>query len=109
MNIKEMGLRIKQCRKAKKLTQEQLAEVVDISPHYLYEIERGSKSVSLPILEEIAVNLQTSLDYLVLGTSPNEQEYFYTDELQELLVDMNITQRKNLYRLLKAIMPFIKI
>lgn len=109
MNTKEMGFRIKQCRRAKNLTQEQLAEKIDISPHYLYEIERGSKSASLPILAEIAVTLQTSLDYLILGTDPNQHDYFYTDELQELLIDMNITQRKNLYHLLKAIMPYLKI
>lgn len=105
----EMGMRIKQCRKAKKLTQEQLAEYVDISPHYLYEIERGTKAVSLPILADIAVTLQTSLDYLILGTNPNQVEYSYTDELQELLIDLNVTQRKNLYRMLKAVMPYLKI
>lgn len=109
MNITEMGMRIKQCRKARKMTQEQLAEYVDISPHYLYEIERGSKSVSLPILADIAVTLETSLDYLILGTNPNQTEYIYTDELHELLIDMNITQRKNLCRLLKTVMPYLKI
>ena len=109
MNNKEMGQRIKQCRKAKKLTQEQLAENIDVSAHYLYEIERGSKSVSLQILAEIATTLQTSLDYLVLGTTPEQIDYFYTDELQELLIDMNVSQRKTLYRMLKAIMPYLKI
>lgn len=109
MKNTDMGLRIKQCRKAKKMTQEKLAEEVDISHHYLYEIERGSKSVSLPILADIATILQTSLDYLVFGKSQEQSDYFYTDELQELLNDLNETQRKNLYRLLKTILPYLKL
>lgn len=106
-NNTDMGLRIKQCRKAKKMTQEQLAEAVDISPHYLYEIERGSKLVSLPILADIALTLQTSMDYLVFGDTANHLDYFYTDELQELLIDMNISQRNNLCKMLKALKPFL--
>lgn len=109
MNYTDMGLRIKQCRKSRKLTQEQLAEEVDISPHYLYEIERGSKSVSLPILADIATTLHASLDYLVLGEVPDQNDSIYTDDLQKLLIDMNISQRTNLYRMLKAIAPYLKI
>jgi len=108
-NNTEMGLRIKQCRKARKMTQEQLAEAVDISPHYLYEIERGSKLVSLPILADIALTLQTSMDYLVFGDTPNQYDYFYTDELQEFLLDMNISQRNHLCKLLKAMQPYLKL
>ena len=109
MNTKEMGLRIKQCRKARKMTQEQLAEVIDISPHYLYEIERGSKSVSLPILADLADTLQTSLDYLVTGNLPTQMDYFYTDELNEILIDLTLSQRSNLCRVLKPLMPYLKL
>ena len=109
MNNYELGMRIKNCRKAKKITQEQLAEIVDISPHYLYEIERGSKSVSLQILTDIADALQTSLDYLVRGTVPDQADCFYTDELNELLNDLSISKRRNLFRLLKSIMPYLKL
>ena len=108
-NNTDMGLRIKQCRKAKKMTQEQLAEAVDISPHYLYEIERGSKLVSLPILADIALTLQTSMDYLVFGNTPDQFDYFYTDELQEFLIDLNISQRNHLCKVLKALRPYLKL
>lgn len=109
MNIYEMGLRIKQCRKAQKMTQEQLAEIVDISPHYLYEIERGTKTVSLPILSDIAESLHTSLDYLVNGSDKPQHDYLYTDELNELLIDLSISQRNNLCRILKQLLRYLKI
>ena len=109
MDTIEMGFRIKQCRKAKKMTQEQLAEAVEISSHYLYEIERGSKSASLPILVAIADTLQTSLDYLVNGTLPNQIDYLYTDELNEILLDLTITQRNTLCKVIKPLMPYLKL
>lgn len=109
MNNADMGMRIKQCHKVRKMTQEQLAEVVDISPHYLYEIERGSKSVSLAILIKIADALNASLDYLIRGTTPNQMDYLYTDELNELLIDLTISQRSSLCRVLKQLMPHLKI
>jgi len=109
MNNQDMGLRIKQCRKARKVTQEQLAEAVDITPHYLYEIERGSKSASVSILADIANTLQTSLDYLINGTIPTQMDYFYKDELNELLIDLTISQRNNLCRVLKPLMPYLKL
>ena len=108
MNLKELGLRIKQCRKAQKITQEQLAELVDISPHYLYEIERGIKCVSLPILYDIATALHTSIDYLVLGTQDFSSSYVYTDELNELLLDLTPQKRQMLAHIVKTIIPYLK-
>ena len=39
MNQNDLGLRIKQCRTMQKLTQEDLAEKIDVSSHYIYEID----------------------------------------------------------------------
>lgn len=109
MNNIDLGLRIKQCRKAKKMTQEQLAEMVNVSTHYIYEIERGTKSVSVSILSDIAQTLQTSLDYLIFGILPEQHDYIFTDELNELLQDMNLEEREQLYYVLKVLMPFLKL
>lgn len=67
MDLTMMGLRIKKCRKSMKLTQEQFAEMVDVSPHYIYEIERGSKAMSLYTLNNIAASLNQSVDYILYG------------------------------------------
>ena len=43
MNPIDLGVRIKQCRTMRKLTQENLAERIDVSSHYIYEIEYVSQ------------------------------------------------------------------
>lgn len=47
MDFEQIGMRIKACRKQKHLTQEKLAECLDVSSHYIYELERGVKTMSL--------------------------------------------------------------
>ncbi|MCC8106722.1 MAG: helix-turn-helix domain-containing protein [Clostridiales bacterium] len=74
MNLMEIGSRIKLARKSKKLTQEQLAELVNVSSHYIYEIEQGRKTMSLDTLEKISSELHISLDYLFWGDSVSDTE-----------------------------------
>lgn len=47
IDIFDLGLRIRNVRKAHNLTQEQLAEKIKVSPHYVYELEHGYKSMRL--------------------------------------------------------------
>lgn len=72
INIKDTGLRIKHLRKDQKLTQEMLSEMAGITPHYLYEIESGRKSMSIHILASLAFALQVSADYLLFGDAFSE-------------------------------------
>ncbi|MDY4416692.1 helix-turn-helix transcriptional regulator [Selenomonas sp.] len=55
-----LGLNITYYRRAKKITQAELAEKVNITSNYLSQIERGLKTVSLPILMDIAAHLGIS-------------------------------------------------
>ncbi|MCD8015633.1 MAG: helix-turn-helix domain-containing protein [Lachnospiraceae bacterium] len=74
MDLLEIGYRIKAARKREKLTQEMLAELVNVTPHYIYEIEQGRKTMSLQTLEQISSTLHLSLDYLIWGDSgPNNK------------------------------------
>ena len=49
-----IGLNITYYRKARQLTQIELAEQIDITGNYLSQIERGSKSISLTKLLQMA-------------------------------------------------------
>lgn len=109
MNFTELGLRIKQCRKTQNITQEALAELADISPHYLYEIERGTKCASLATLVEIATALNTSMDYLLFGSQEAcSYSYIYTDELNEIILDLTPQKRQMLAHIVKTIIPYLK-
>lgn len=112
MNQTEVGFRIKQCRKIKKLTQENLAELINVSPHYIYEIEKGMKTMSLPTLVDIASALELSTDYLLFGTQSasitmSEKKCSF-DRLNQLLQNLSPQQRDNVADILEAVLPHLK-
>ena len=59
---KAIGKRIQEYRKKKGLTQEQLAEKIEISPHYLSALERGIYNIKLDTLVAILNTLECSAD-----------------------------------------------
>ena len=63
-----MGDRIKAARKKLGLTQEQLAEKVDVTLFYMGEIERGVKTPSLDLFVRLVEVLDVSADYLLRDT-----------------------------------------
>lgn len=70
------GKRIQQLRKTKGLTQEQFAVKLNISDLHLGKIERGEGTASIDLLVEVAISLNTTLDFLILGVldTPRERE-----------------------------------
>lgn len=60
-----MGDRIKETRKLQGLTQEQLAEKVDISLEYISQIERGLKMPSMQVFIKLVEILDVSADYIL--------------------------------------------
>lgn len=59
----EVGLNIRNLRNSKGMSQEQLALAADVDRSYISEIELAKNSVSIDILEQIA---------LALDVAPNE-------------------------------------
>ena len=59
---KIIGKKIQEFRKKKGVTQEQLSEVLDISPHYLSTLERGIYNIKLDTLIKILNYLDCSAD-----------------------------------------------
>lgn len=64
MNI-IVGETIKQIRKSKKISQEQLAETIDSHQVYISEIENGEKLPSLVVLYNISKAFNMTLTELV--------------------------------------------
>lgn len=65
MNKLTMGDRIREARKNKKFTQEQLAELLDISVEFVSHIERGSRLPSMQVFIKLIEVLNVSADYLL--------------------------------------------
>lgn len=106
MDLFQIGKRIKQCRIRQNLTQEGLAEKIDVSPHYIYEIERGSKTMSMLTLYKLSNVLDISADYILTGNikdPPNEH-----DQLSLVLENLPSAQRNDIANIISAILPYIK-
>ena len=62
MNIKQkLGLKIKELRKLKGLSQEKLANLADIDRTYLPTIEKGERNVSIEVVERLAKALNVTI------------------------------------------------
>lgn len=64
---KEAGERVYIARIMRGYTREALAELADISPKFLYEIETGKKGFSALVLVKLCQSLKMDCDYIMTG------------------------------------------
>lgn len=79
-----IGDRIREVRKSKGFTQEQLAEKADMSVTFLGEIERNQKLPGLCIFTNIITALDTSADYILRDILPSGQQYVDDETIKRL-------------------------
>ena len=104
MDQKAIGKRIKSAREKKGMTQEQLAERVNLSPMHVSVIERGNKLPRLETLINIANILDVSADIL-LQDVVNNQIKLHTSEASELIAQLSIEDQR---RVLAALRSFVE-
>ena len=76
MNTKELlGLRVKEFRKQKKLTQEKLAEIIGVDNGYISKLEVGQNFPSITTLEKIADVLDVELYELFRYTNYKSKNF----------------------------------
>ena len=100
MNIKkDFGLRMKELRQSKGITQYQLAELVNIDPKHISHIETGGSFPKADLIEKLAFALD--VDYT---------EFFRTQHLQsrKYLIDkiinfINSASDKNLKKIYNVV------
>ncbi|WP_253200500.1 helix-turn-helix domain-containing protein [Clostridium sp. CF012] len=64
INYVEIGNRIRLEREKFDMTREKLAEILNLSPYFLGQIERGERKMSISTLINISECLHISIDYL---------------------------------------------
>lgn len=93
-----LGSRIKKARKNKNLTQEQLAEMCDLSTAHIGHIERGTRALSIESLITISSVLNVSTDYLLLDISNSTDK-----KISNILNSMSNAQNEKYERLYSVI------
>ena len=82
---KAYGERIKRLRTGRALTQEQLAEKINVSRTYIVKIENGLQIGPIEIAIELAMFFDVSMDFLLLG-----KENYRVDRKQCLRMAIDI-------------------
>lgn len=103
-NMKAVGTRIRKAREARNLTQEQLAEIVGLSPSHMSVIERGVKGPRLETFIEIVNALDTTSDSLLLDVLDNSMQIEAT-ELSELIGKLPPKEQR---KILKVVSVLVK-
>lgn len=74
-NALEIGDRIKSQRLLMGYTREELAEKIDITPRFCYDLELGLKKMSISTLCKLAVSLNVSTDFILFGPQSEDERY----------------------------------
>lgn len=102
LDYKIIGERLKKARIMKKMTQENLANQLDISVAFLSRVERGSSSINLKRLNQICEILKVSEGEILNGTSNNLKSYLEKD-FKELFDKTTNDKKELIYRIANTI------
>lgn len=105
VNYSLLGKRIREERQKLNLTQEKLAEDVNISTAYLGQIERGERSVTLDKLIPIANRLGVSIDFLLSDYITNADDNTL-DHIKQLLHNRTAAEKDMAINVLKLILSY---
>ena len=69
----DIGVRVRRRREVLGCTREQIAERANISVQFLFDIEKGKKSMTAMTIVNLAEALSVSIDFLLLGMEKNDE------------------------------------
>ena len=99
LNHKMIGIRVKEVRILKQLSQADLAEFTDLSVSYISHIETGLKKASLESLVRISNVLGITVDQLLYGNQSRDSQV-YLKEVNQIFEGCNdSSERRFLYEI----------
>lgn len=104
MDYTVLGKNIRNERKEQKYTQAELAELVDISTVFLSQLENGTKKPSFETIYKIAIQLNTTIDNLIM--SPKNQS-MSNIRINTLLNGRTEKEQDFIYKTVKHILSMI--
>ena len=102
LNFPAIGEKLRDIRKSKGLTQEYVADAVDVNVSHISNIERGIAKVSLTLLVQLCDFLDTSVDY-VLQNEYSHPTNAVVSEIVKISSSMPKEKQETLLRISKAL------
>ena len=98
-----LGERMKMKRQRLKMTQQQIADDIGLSPQHVSAIEQEQRAPSLPFLAKLAEELGVTVDYLVTG-----KDSVVTDTIPAIKADKRLTleAKKTLINLVQILYSY---
>ncbi len=106
-NMIDVGARIREGRKKMHLTQNELAEMIGISPSHMSDIENGKKTIKLDIFMRLTEALQVSADW-ILRTNIPQVSSIHNEELSSLLSDCTPSEAQSIIKMLRELKNAIR-
>jgi transcriptional regulator with XRE-family HTH domain len=106
-----VGDNIRQLRKIRGLSQEQLAFRAEINASYMGQVERGEKNPTIDVLSKIAKALHTPLEDIVNvsnvtdATDETENEGYATKIVHQIN-NLSLKEQEAVYRFVKQLVQF---
>lgn len=84
VDLAEIGKRIQSRRKQQGLTQEQLADRMNVSIQMISNLERGNKAIRIDNLINLCQILDVSTDYILTGKETQDDFHALTARIEAL-------------------------
>lgn len=102
MDYCKLGLRIKEIRKKRRMSQQTLSYEIDYSIPHISHVENGTTKLSVDFLVKTANALQVTTDQLLCDSLDNS-EMIFQGEIMESLKNCSNTELKIINRLIKDV------
>ena len=106
MEHQALGKRIREERLKLNLTQERLAEDVNLSTAYIGQVERGEKNATIESIEKICIALNFPLEVLFNKIISTDYENNTAQKCYDLIVKQPSKEQQSLYILIEDIIKF---
>lgn len=102
LNFERIGKKIKEVRLEKKLTQEYIADIVDVNTSHISNIENNRVKVSLSTLVQICNALNITVDYILAEEYKQPSSAIEQEILHELKLCSDET-KEQILKIVKAL------
>lgn len=107
VNYELIGMRIQELRKGKRISQEKLAEMVDLSTQYMSQIENAKRKASLNTIVCVANVLEISVDEILNGNQIMRSGE-YNAEVEAIFLDCNVYEKRVIYQIITETKRILK-
>lgn len=97
------GARLRECRKLAELTQEELGARAGVSYKYIGEIERGMKTPTVTVLQNIASALDVHASMLLSSISAQEMNFEIFASINRILHGRDSETLEKINKILKIV------